>query len=215
MSNIIIGCDQKYFDDWGIVLLQSINYHAPWVNLHCHIVNPTKDNHIPYVDITTEQTEFTNDVARISHLQSVRFLIAYEKFNKTDKVISLDCDTICTKSFSQKNLEEVFEQQYVLQHKKDYHWLAGFVTLANYDFRKELYNRLTATSLNEREWGRDQNVLESLSTEFKFEPLPIQWMSIGKNKSNSVFLTLKGNQKETDKYLKRYRIYQNFMKWGL
>lgn len=207
MSNIIIGCDQSYFDNWAKNLLYTVNKHCPFIKLHCHIVNPTRNNNLPYVDITSENINFSNDIAKISYLQSVRFIVAYEKFNKTDKVFSLDCDTICTRPIFKNNLNELFKQQYVLQHMKDKRWLAGFVTLANYEFRLELYKRLTSVEINDREWGRDQIILDTLKDEFKFKPLPLEWMSIGKNKNNSVFLTLKGEQKTTDKYLSWYKRY--------
>ena len=45
-----------------------------------------------------------------------------------------------------------------------------------------------------------------LSKKYKFneQPRTLFWMSIGKNGNSSVFLTLKGNQKTKDKYLKIY-----------
>ena len=99
--NILIGCDQTYFDKWTTPLLQSIQRHNPWLNLHCHIVNPTKENTLDNVSITSEHINFANDESKISYLQSVRFLAVADKFQDTDLVMTLDADSICTKSFTE------------------------------------------------------------------------------------------------------------------
>ena len=213
--NILIGCDQTYFDKWGIVLLNSIKYHSPWINLHCHIVNPTKENIYNNIDITTETRDFTSEDSKISYLQAVRFLAVNEKFNKNDCTVTLDADSICTSSFDENEFSKLFDHQYILQHHKEDRWLAGFVTFCDNGYARELADELHTESVDDWHYGRDQDVMSKLSKKYDYQVLPRKWMSIGKNKSNSYFLTLKGNQKETDKYLKRYRIYQNFMKWGL
>src|SRR5210317_1926416 len=95
--NVLIGCDQNYFDQWAVPLLQSINHHNPWLNLHCHIVNPTKENTLDSVSITHEKKDFLNNESKISYLQSVRFLAVANKFRKNEHVITLDADSICTR----------------------------------------------------------------------------------------------------------------------
>ena len=47
--NILVGCDQTYYDEWAVPLLKSINKHNPWINLHCHIVNPTVENSLEVI----------------------------------------------------------------------------------------------------------------------------------------------------------------------
>lgn len=213
--NILIGCDQNYFDNWGQVLLNSISYHSPWVNLHCHIVNPTKENNIPNVDITTETKDFKSEDSKISYLQAVRFIAVNNKFDKNDCTVTLDADSICTSHFSKDEFSSLFKQQHILQHHKESRWLAGFVTFFDNGYVNEFVKELNSEHIDNWQYGRDQDVMARLSKNYNYTVLPKKWMSIGKNKSNSYFLTLKGNQKETDKYLKRYRIYKNFMKWGL
>lgn len=99
--NVLLGCDQKYYDEWAVPLLKSIHRHNPWLNLHCHIVNPTVENSLDNVDITTEKREFINSEAEISYLQSVRFLAVAEKFNNNENVFTLDADSICTRTIAQ------------------------------------------------------------------------------------------------------------------
>lgn len=205
--NILIGCDQTYYDNWAITLLESIKRHNPWIKLHCHIVNPTVDNKLDGVDITSEQIEFESDEIKISYLQSVRFLVVANKFSKNESVITLDADTICTRKIGKVATQRLFEKQYVLKHHKDDRWLAGFVAFNDNGFRQEFAKELQSEPLNEWRWGRDQTVLNQYAKLYKFEPLDRLWMSIGKNKHNSAFLTLKGEQKITDKYLKIYKGY--------
>jgi hypothetical protein len=205
--NVLVGVDQNYYDEWAVNLLQSIQRYNPWLNLHCHIVNPTKENTLNGVSITTENITFANDESKISYLQSVRFLVVANKFNKNENVFTLDADTVCTRKIGHVFTQRLFEKQHVLKHYKENRWLAGFVTFLNNGFRQELASELTAVPINEWKWGRDQTILNKLAEEYKYEKLDRLWMSIGKNKFNSAFLTLKGEQKVTEKYLNVYRKY--------
>ena len=207
--NILIGCDQIYYDQWAVSLLSSIQRHNPWINLHCHIVNPTKTNFLENVDITSEQIEFVSNESKISYLQSVRFLVVTDKFRKNENVITLDCDSICTREIEQNDIQQLFEKQYVLKHHKQNRWLAGFVNFLNNGFRQDYAKELSSTPLDEWKFGRDQLILNQLAKEYKFEKLDTTWMNIGKNRNNSAFLTLKGNQKEKSKYLNVYEKYRD------
>lgn len=207
--NILTACDQNYYETWAIPLLQSIRKHNPWLNLHCHVVNPTKDNVLEGVSVTSENINFVNDESKISYLQSVRFLTVANKFSKNEFVITLDADTICTREIDKDAIENLFKKQYVLKHHKDDRWLAGFVSFNDNGFRQEYANELNSVPLEKWKWGRDQTVLNQLADDYKFEKLDPLWMAIGKNKNSSAFLTLKGEQKVTDKYLDVYRKYLN------
>ena len=205
--NILIGCDQTYFDKWTTPLLQSIQRHNPWLNLHCHIVNPTKENTLDNVSITSEHINFANDESKISYLQSVRFLAVADKFQKNEHIITLDADSICTRKIEHKEIKNLFNKQYVLSHHKENRWLAGFVIFNDNGFRQEYASELRSLPINDWLWGRDQTILNSLAKKYKFTKLDTSWMSIGKNKTHSAFLTLKGEQKETEKYLNVYKSY--------
>lgn len=207
--NILIGCDQVYYNNWGINLLKSIQYFNPWVKLHCHIVNPNDHISLKFVDYTYEDISFPTEDCKISYLQACRFLIANKKFKKNDIVMTLDADTICTKSFDRNNFLELFKKNTVLQHPKDGRWLAGLVCLGSGIIRSDFSNMLLEEPLETWLFGRDQLVLEKLSQEYNFGPVSKEWISIGKNGLGSVFLTLKGNQKYTEKYLSIYENYKN------
>ena len=79
--NILIGCDQNYYEQWAINLIKSIRHFNPFVQCHVHIVNPGNYQKIPNVEYTTEFIGFPNEDVRIGYLQSVRFLKVAEKFS--------------------------------------------------------------------------------------------------------------------------------------
>jgi hypothetical protein len=206
--NILIGVDQNYYDSWGINLLKSINYHNPWVSLHCHIVNPQDVQELSFVDYTYEYIKFVNEDSKIGYLQAVRFLAVADKFSKDEFVVTLDADTICTRSFSEKEFSKLFEETVVLRHPKSPRWLACLVSFNNSNFRYDYAAKLKSISVEEWKFGRDQDVLATLEEKYRYQQLDKSWMSIGKNKNNSVFLTLKGKQKDTEKYLSWYNSYK-------
>jgi len=205
--NLVVGVDQNYFDKWATPLLNSIITRNPNLKLHCHIVNPTKTNKIKDVDITEETLAFDNETSKISYLQSVRFLVAANKFSTLENVMTIDADTICARSYIQEEIEALFSKQHVLQHFKDGRWLAGLIAFHNSSFRQDFAKEIQSKPLEEWEWGRDQNVLAKFSDEYNFVSAPRNWISIGKNGAESIFLTLKGNQKHKDKYLHIYKGY--------
>jgi len=203
--NILIGCDQKYYDDWGINLIRSIKYFNPWITCHVHVVNPTHIERVDGVEYTTEQRDFPNETVKIGYLQSVRFLKVAEKFNDKDLVMTLDADTICTRKTTPEEFTNATNKITVLRHLKDYHWLAGLVTYGAPGFKQDFADRLLSKPIDEWAPFHDQNVLDDLSKIYNFnEQHKLYWMSIGKNGNQSVFLTLKGNQKFKDKYLSIY-----------
>ena len=205
--NILIGTDQNYYDQWGINLLKSINYYNPWISLHCHIVNSFDTKTLPFVQYTYENVEFKNEQSKIGYLQSARFLAVADKFSKDEFVATLDADSICTQMFTEEDFSKLFFSNTILKHPKDNRWLAGFVSFNDNNFRCEYANELRSVPVEEWQFGRDQLILNLLSNKYQYSSLDTKWMSIGKNKNNSVFLTLKGEQKITEKYLNWYNKY--------
>ena len=45
--NILIGCDQSYYEQWAINLVKSIQHFNPFVQCHVHIVNPDNYQKLP------------------------------------------------------------------------------------------------------------------------------------------------------------------------
>lgn len=209
--NILIACDQAYYDDWGEKLLKSVHDFNPWLDgqLHCHVVNPSKFQPLEYVNYTFEDITFENDISRVSYLQSSRFIQVANKIRPDNFFVTLDADTICRQSFTEENFSVLFEEINVLKHKKADRWLAGFVTFNDVQFAEEYQDLLMQLPIANWLYGRDQDILKILSTKYQFKSVDASWMHYGKNRHNtSVFFTLKGTQKNKDKYLKIYKKYQ-------
>ena len=206
--SILVGVDQKYYDDWASTLLKSINFNCPDIKLRCHVVNPKQLNKLPFVEYTTEEISFDNENSKLSYLQAVRFL-AVSKIPVTECVLTIDADTICCRKFTKEEFINIFDKQNILvKDKKPDRWLCGFVCFRNDNFRYEYADLLNFNTVSTWVPGRDQQVLATLKDKFNFEPVHHKWMSIGKNGRRSIFLTLKGDQKTTHKYLEIYKAFK-------
>ena len=204
--NILVACDQAYYDAWVPNLITSIRHFNPEkFNLHVHVVNAEHVNEILGVNYTYENQEFASDDQRLGYLQSVRFLIVANKFALDDCVITVDCDSICLRPIDNAELNELFSNQHVLQHHKDSRWMAGFVAFGANSFKFDYAEELKKTPVKDWLIGHDQTTMKEIAEQYQFLPLNrSQWMSVGKIKGNSAFLTLKGRQKYSEKWLNPY-----------
>ena len=190
---ILIGCDDQYYQDWGVTLIKSLRHFVPWINIHCHIVNPKSYTPIDGVIYSMEQGN-----QALGYLQAVRFLQTHQY--KSDRLMVIDADSICTRSFTKQEFDDITEGVTVLRHPKAPRWLCGLMASNNPDFW-DTYDSL----LQCETWaiGRDQVILEDMTRHFKFNDCGPTWMKIGKP-GNAIFQTLKGPQKQNPKYLKFY-----------
>lgn len=202
--SILVACDQNYYNNWAENLLKSINFHCPQIALRCHIVNHDKLIQLPFVDYTFEIRSFKTDDSKIAYLQAVRFL-QVAKIPLQEQVITLDADTICARPFSIDDFSSIFQYQHVLKHHKADRWLAGLVAFRSDNFRHDYAEKLLEVDIDDWKWGRDQDILSSLAHKYQYKPLDNKWMRIAKPKPDTVFLTLKGEQKTTEKYLIPFR----------
>lgn len=208
MYNLLVACDQVYYQDWCITFLKTLHLHVPWLKLHCHLVNADTVQKLPYVDYTHEQVEYINDDQKLGYLQAVRFLAVADKFKNNERVIVLDCDSLCVRPFTPEEFATLFEQQYVLRHTKiDRRWMAGFVTFKDNHFRQAYAARLRAKPVAEWLPGWDQDVMKEICEEYNFVELSKDWITVGKHNGRSAFFTSKGSQKFKEKYLARYRYF--------
>ena len=208
--HILIACDQEYYDKWGIELLKSTRYYNPhnWLNLHCHIVNPRLGfEQVKDVYYSTEEYSSPS----IQYLQTVRYLVTAATL-PTEQVMILDADTVCTREFSQQDFNNVTANVTVLKHHKQaalHTWLCGLVTLGTGNFRHEFADKLSSLPVSSWPYGHDQDVLNSLSDKYSFNKAPSEWICMGKQNLESVFLTLKGDKhKLNPKYTNQFERYK-------
>lgn len=205
MYNILLACDLVYYNIWAINCAKSIQKFAPWVAIHIVIVNPTdfyeKLSNINYYE---DHVEFANDQCKIAYYQAVRFLKCAEIFLNNELVMTIDCDTLCTKSFTENKFNAILSSVHVQRHQKNIRWMAGLVTFGNNNnFRKELREKLLELPLEQWSYGWDQSVLNELDIAYHYKKLYVgDWMSFGRG--SGTFLTLKGGQKTASGYLKIY-----------
>lgn len=203
MGNILLACDNSYYKTWTINCIRSIQYYVPWIKISVVIVNPEKDlQKIDNVDYYLETSEFNT----VPYYQAIRFLKCCEIFPHSELVMSIDCDTVLTRSFTPEEFESITETVHVQRHQKDKRWMAGLVTYGKDNkFRNRLKEELLSVPIENWIYGRDQDVLEKLSSEFHYKKLMVgEWMSFGRGRGT--FLTLKGEQKNSPGYLDNYNL---------
>lgn len=208
--NLLLACDVEYYNQWAINCIKSVKQNAPWLKIHVVIVNPT-DQIEKFDDVIYhyDYKEFNNDNSKVAYFQAVRFLKCPEIFPNKELVLSIDCDTILTKPISIKEYRRLAKDISVLKHHKEDRYMAGFITFGGHTkFRKRFKELLLSSPIDEWIYGWDQTVLNMLRNEFDFKTIKVgTWMSFGKGKG--LFLTLKGDQKVTQKYIDNYENLMN------
>jgi len=206
MYNILLACDSVYYDTWAINCIRSIQKFTPWVNVHIVIVNPKNSYHkISGVNYYEDVIDFPNESCKVAYYQAVRFLKCAELFPNNELVMTIDCDTLCTREFTKNELHTILSSIHVQRHQKDIRWMAGLVTYGNDSkFRNEFREQLLKLPLEKWPYGWDQDILNSLHSTYNYKTLKVgEWMSFGRG--NGTFLTLKGDQKISEGYLNTYQ----------
>ena len=205
MYNILLACDLEYYNTWAINCAKSIQKFTPWINIHIVIVNPGKTyEKIPEVKYYEDHIEFPNDSCKIPYYQAVRFLKCADIFTNDELVMSIDCDTLCTRSFTKNEFHTIVSSIHVQRHQKNIRWMAGLVTYGNDStFRNEFKEKLMSIPIENWQYGWDQDILNMLDNKYHYKKLyVVDWMSFGR--LPGTFLTLKGDQKIAEGYLEIY-----------
>lgn len=211
MYNILLACDLAYYNTWAKNCAKSIQKFAPWIDIHIVIVNPVHNyEKIPKVKYYEDYVDFPNESCKVPYYQAVRFLKCADIFNNNELVMSIDCDSLCTRSFSDSELHKILSSIHVQRHQKNIRWMAGLVTYgSDSKFRNEFKEKLLSLPLEIWPYGWDQDVLNELDSKYSYSKLNVgDWMSFGRGRG--IFLTLKGDQKIAEGYLKIYKeIFKN------
>jgi hypothetical protein len=206
MYNILLACDSAYYDTWAINCARSIQKFIPWINVHIVIVNPKNSYHkISGVNYHEDVIDFPNESCKVPYYQAVRFLKCAELFPNGELVMTIDCDTLCTREFTKEDLHRIISTIHVQRHQKNIRWMAGLVTYgSDSKFRNEFKEQLLSMPLENWQYGWDQDVLNLLDEKYQYARLNVgEWMSFGRGKG--IFLTLKGDQKTANGYLEIYK----------
>lgn len=203
--NIFIGCNTGYYYSWAVNCIKSIQKYCPWLQIHILIVNPVFIEELDKVNYYYEYVDIPDHEVRIGYYQAARFLRCSEIFSNNELVAIIDADTILVKEFKYDDFYKLCRSITILKHPKDGRWLAGFVSLGKgSEFRNKFKQFLEELPIHQWRHGWDQDALARLSREFNFNALPLQWMSLGKNRNN-YFITLKGDKKDAGRFLNIYK----------
>lgn len=202
--NILFSCDKNYYETWAINLIKSINFYNPWISITCIIVGKDQIDKIKNVNYVRDEIDLSKIKNPVAYFQAVRFLKCAEIFANKELVMSIDCDTLCTRKFDKEHFIKTCKDVSVQGHHKKDRWMAGLVTYGDDNiFRQRFREKLLEIPVQDWPWGYDQSVLNYLSREFIYSKLAVgDWMSFGRGKAT--FLTLKGDQKISPGYLETY-----------
>ena len=202
--NILLACDKTYYIDWGINCIKSILHFNPWLDVTIILSGVKKVDEIPNVNYVYDDFNVQTLENPIPYFQAVRFIKCADLFPNNELVMSIDCDTLCAKSFTEQEFSSITNSIHVQRHQKADRWMAGLVTYGNSNtFRKEYKERLLEENPINWKYGRDQDVLNQLAHKYNFKKLNVGgWMSFGRG--SGTFLTLKGDQKVSPGYLENY-----------
>lgn len=204
MAKLLISCDTEYYNSWAVNLINSLKKYVPWMDIHVIVVNPSNITKINNVTYHFDDIKFSSTENSIAYYQAVRFLKCYDIFSNNELVMTIDCDSLCTESFSKKEFIDACSTVSVLKHHKTNRWLAGLVTFgSNNDFRVDFKNQLLAKPIDQWQPGYDQEILRALVEKYNVkESVPGEWIGFGYKKGK--FITLKGEQKVALKYITIY-----------
>lgn len=202
--NILLACDLKYYKDWAINCIKSILYFNPWINITIIVSGTDKVDEIKNVNYVYDNFDISTLQDPIPYFQAVRFIKCADLFPNNELVMSIDCDTLCAKSFTEKEFISITKSIHVQRHQKADRWMAGLVTYGDNNlFRNEYKERLLDEDPIRWRYGKDQDILNQLASKYNFKKLNVgEWMSFGRG--GGTFLTLKGDQKISPGYLKNY-----------
>lgn len=193
------GCDSVYFNEYGKPLANSLKKHAPWANIHCHIFNPSEDQiswcNSNNVSLTYEIID--DSITEIkTYYACVRFIRIPEIFEKSSRIISLDCDSIAISNLSKEKFIEDTNETKVFWRTKGNKSLASLLIFGP-DERRYLYaDKLKEYFIKDTfKWFLDQDVLDEMIGNDQFgTTTDTYWGSTGKKKNGSIW-SGKGDKK--------------------
>lgn len=211
-DSLFFGCDSYYFNQYGISLINSLKEQAPWANIHSHIFNPTNDQ---LLWCTSNKVSCSYEVIESStrelttYYACVRFIRIPEIFDKSTRVISIDCDGIAIRPISQEKFLQDTTVSKVLWREKQQKSLASSVFFGADNFRIQYADILKSYFENDTySWYLDQNVMDNMIKNQLVETTTdISW-GWYKTKSQVLIWTGKGNTKEESSFqhlLKKYK----------
>jgi hypothetical protein len=206
------GCDHVYFNEYGKPLALSLRKHAPWAKVHCHLFNPT-DEQLVWCDLNNVSLTYEivdDSIFEIkTYYACVRFIRIPEIFEKSSRIISLDCDSIVIAPLSQDKFLEDTNETKVFWRTKGNKSLASLIIFGTDEKRYRYADNLKEHFINDTfKWFLDQDVLDDMISKNQFGiTTDVYWGSTGKKKTSAIW-SGKGDRKfdqEFQRLIKEYK----------
>jgi hypothetical protein len=213
-NSFYFGCDSSYFTKYGIVLANSLQIHAPWANIHCHIFNPTTEQlewcKQKKITVSYEFID-TNIREPNTYFACVRFIRVPEIFLPNTRIISLDCDSIAMNKLSENKFIEDTDSTKVFWRSKSNKALASTVIFGPDNIRVEYANKLrTAFENDSYKWFLDQDILDEMIRQNAFgTTTEVTWGTAAWKKNNGLIWTGKGDRKFSEDFQRLSEYYRN------
>lgn len=207
------GCDSLYFEEYGKTLANSLQIHAPWAKVHCHIFNPTPEQ-LDWCNTKSVSVsyEFVNPEIREvkTYYACVRFIRVPEIFNPLARIIALDCDSVVIADLPEKQFDKDTTATKVFWRNKGGKSLASTVIFGP-DNTRNTYAEILRKSFEDDtyKWFLDQDVMDQMIAKNEFGiTTDTTWGTTAPNKKKGLIWTGKGDKKLSQEFqdmIQRYK----------
>lgn len=201
--SIYIPSDTFYFNEWSKIFIISIKKYVPWINVHCHIFDPT-DQDIAWckkynVTVSSETTpqEFNTIDRKKGYWVCTRFYRIPEIFSNDVSVLALDSDCLFTKPLTEKEFTKDLSQDWVAIREKGSGCLGGSVGLSAHGSARHLI-REEIEKYDVLKWYLDQTILNHFLNKGSLIPFSMKYIDYH-FRSESMIWAGKGNRRHKKK----------------
>jgi hypothetical protein len=199
VNSFYFAADTVYFENFGKPLALSLKEHASWSNVHAHLFNPTQEqikwcnkNNITVSYETVDPT--INEIN--TYYACVRFIRVPQIFEKTARIISLDCDGVVVRPIAEEKFLEDTKHSAALWRNKGQTSLASSLFFGVDNFRNKFAEKLIPHFKNDSfKWYLDQEVLDIMIKNKEVEIVELRDWGNPKVNTNTLIWTAKGNRK--------------------
>lgn len=162
-----LACDHVYFNTLAKTFVLSAQVHAPWAHVHLHIFDGTEqDQNWGFgqgCSVTVESTppQYNTQESRCGYWVNMRFVRLPELYEDTTPVISIDADSVFSRTLSESQFDADMMHSWVTTAKKrEQRSLGSAVGFAVDSARHAL--RTALLSLPALTWYQDQIEMDRL-----------------------------------------------------
>jgi hypothetical protein len=209
-DSFYIPSNSEYFNLWTKIFILSAKKHAPWINIHCHIFDITKDdidwltkNNITFTyEITPKEYQSLEE--KKGYWVNVRFCRVTEIFEDCVTVMCLDSDSVIINPISEKEFNKDTTKDWIVVRDKGEGSIGSCVVFTkNSSVRYIVRDRIIAEASKKGFiWYLDQDTFDKLIEEQVLNTFKMKYSDFRCREENKIW-TGKGNRKFKKKNKKR------------